>query len=117
MAPNLAWFEITPEQTDILLALMVMGIQLVQGLTTETSAVNDDVIAPTSIIHWMLILGSPLVIVFRRSYPMTVLRGWHHHDHVRLVLGPASHNYHRDDRSVQRGDLWTEGHWTPGGHC
>ena len=73
MAPNLAWFRDHPRATDILLALMVMGIQLVQGLTTETSAVNDDVIAPTSIIHWMLILGSPLVIVFRRAYPMTVL--------------------------------------------
>ncbi len=73
MAPNLAWFRDHPRTTDVLLAFMVIAIQLVQGLATETSGVNDDVIAPTSILHWLIILGSPLVIVFRRSYPLAVL--------------------------------------------
>ncbi len=73
MEPLITWFRDRPRIADLFLALLVATVEVIQALAITTSQLNDDVIEPTHPIHWLIILSSPVVIVFRRTRPLSAL--------------------------------------------
>ncbi len=73
MTSLLSWFRARPVVTDVILAILIASAEAIQAIAINSSNVNDDIVAPTLLIHWVLIILSPLVVVFRRTHPIPSL--------------------------------------------